>query len=73
MIQTLVAFFTEISDPKIGATTMTLLNTIRNIGVSGTETAALWLIDTLTFNSCSNRYTNTCSSADDQNVMNYKV
>jgi len=68
MIQTLVAFFTKISDPKIGGTIMTLLNTIRSIGISGSETFALWLIDMLTFKNCSNNYTNTCLSADDQNV-----
>lgn len=46
------AFFTQISDPLVGATYMTLLNTVSNLGVTATKTLFLWLVDLLTWKSC---------------------
>lgn len=50
---TAVAFFANISDPRVGGTNMTLLNTIKNFGELGSKTGALWLIDVLTIKRCS--------------------
>lgn len=49
---TAIAFFAKISDPNIGGTNMTLLTTIAHLGESMSTTAALWLIDILTFKRC---------------------
>jgi len=73
MMQMVMAFYANISDPKIGGTNMTLLSTIGNIGLVWSKTAALWLIDILTFKNCSNNVTNSCSLKNDQNVMNYNI
>ncbi|CAL1282574.1 unnamed protein product [Larinioides sclopetarius] len=50
----LMSFFTKISDPAIGGTYMTLLNTICNLGGNWPSTLALWLVDPLTTKSCEN-------------------
>lgn len=53
MFVALMAFHARISDPSIGGTYMTLLNTITNLGGNWPATIALWLIDPLTRKSCS--------------------
>ncbi len=53
MFVALMAFHARISDPAIGGTYMTLLNTITNLGGNWPSTIALWLIDPLTRKSCS--------------------
>ncbi|XP_055952925.1 acetyl-coenzyme A transporter 1-like isoform X2 [Argiope bruennichi] len=50
----LMAFFAKISDPTIGGTYMTLLNTICNLGGNWPSTLALWLVDSLTTTGCEN-------------------
>lgn len=70
MFQLEIAFFSKVSDPKIGGTNMTLLNTVGNIGFMWSYTAALWLIDVLTFKNCSADYSNACFLENDQNVIN---
>jgi len=40
-----MAFSAKVSDPAIGGTYMTLINTISNVGGMWTTTAALWLVD----------------------------
>jgi PAT family acetyl-CoA transporter-like MFS transporter 1 len=52
-----VAFHTKISDPSIGGTYMTLINTITNIGGSWPRTAALAVVDSITWKSCINNGT----------------
>ena len=42
-----MAFFNRVSDPAIGGTYMTMLNTIANLGVAWPNTAALFLVDSL--------------------------
>ncbi|GIZ02467.1 acetyl-coenzyme A transporter 1 [Caerostris extrusa] len=49
-----MAFFAKVSDPAIGGTYMTLLNTISNLGGNWPSTLALWLVDPLTVKSCEN-------------------
>jgi hypothetical protein len=46
------AFFTQISDPQIGGTYMTLLNTVANIGVHWPTTLILYLIDVFSYKGC---------------------
>ncbi|VVC38254.1 Hypothetical protein CINCED_3A007861 [Cinara cedri] len=68
MMLTIMAFYAIISDPKIGGTNMTLLTTIANIGNIWSSSAALWLIDYVTFKQCSVDSTNKCLSQKNQNV-----
>lgn len=44
----LMAFHASVSDPSIGGSYMTLLNTITNLGGNWPSTTALWLVDKLT-------------------------
>ena len=52
MFVTQMAFHARISDPAIGGTYMTLLNTISNLGANWPGTVALWFLDPLTDKSC---------------------
>ncbi|XP_024947327.1 acetyl-coenzyme A transporter 1 isoform X2 [Cephus cinctus] len=63
MFVAVMAFFAKISDPVVGGTYMTLLNTLCNLGGNWPATAALWLVDVLTFRQCSNDPSNDCSTA----------
>lgn len=47
-----MSFYAKISDPLVGGTYMTLMNTISNLGFSWIKTYFLWLMDVLTWNSC---------------------
>ncbi|XP_071805763.1 acetyl-coenzyme A transporter 1-like [Asterias amurensis] len=47
-----MAFNARISDPRIGGTYMTLLNTVQNLGGNWPSTLALWMVDFLTWKSC---------------------
>ena len=44
-----VAFFARISDPVVGATYMTLLNTFTNLGTMWPSSFSLWFVDQVTF------------------------
>ncbi|XP_076180592.1 acetyl-coenzyme A transporter 1 isoform X2 [Ptiloglossa arizonensis] len=57
-----MAFFAKISDPAVGGTYMTLLNTLSNLGSNWPATAALWFVDSLTFRQCSTDVSNDCST-----------
>ncbi|XP_023290092.1 acetyl-coenzyme A transporter 1 isoform X2 [Orussus abietinus] len=57
-----MAFFAKISDPAIGGTYMTFLNTLSNLGANWPATAALWFVDALTFKRCNVDATNDCST-----------
>ncbi|KAJ8271134.1 hypothetical protein GJAV_G00123150 [Gymnothorax javanicus] len=47
-----MAFHAKVSDPMIGGTYMTLLNTVTNLGGNWPSTLALWLVDPLTSEEC---------------------
>ena len=47
-----MAFFAKISDPSIGGTYMTLLNTLSNLGFKWPNIVALWLLPKLTWSTC---------------------
>ncbi|RWS28600.1 acetyl-coenzyme A transporter 1-like protein [Leptotrombidium deliense] len=53
MFVALMAFHARTSDPAIGGTYMTLLNTVTNLGGNWPSTLALYLVDYTTFKSCS--------------------
>ncbi|XP_028418748.1 acetyl-coenzyme A transporter 1-like [Dendronephthya gigantea] len=52
MFVSAMTFFARVSDPAVGGTYMTLLNTLSNLGGVWTSTTALWFVDVLTWKSC---------------------
>lgn len=64
MFVAVMAFFAKVSDPTVGGTYMTLLNTVSNLGTNWPNTLALWAIDHLTYKHCSltEMTDNTCST-----------
>nr|XP_026492371.1 acetyl-coenzyme A transporter 1 [Vanessa tameamea]XP_026492372.1 acetyl-coenzyme A transporter 1 [Vanessa tameamea] len=52
MFVAVMAFFAKVSDPAVGGTYMTLLNTVSNLGTNWPNTLALWAIDHLTYKTC---------------------
>ena len=48
MFVALMAFFARISDPVIGGTYMTFLNTFANLGQMWTNSFSLWFVDQVT-------------------------
>jgi len=63
-----MAFFAKISDPAVGGTYMTFLNTLCNLGGNWPNTVVLWLVDVLTWKQCSNNAENTCLGKEEQQV-----
>ena len=53
MFVSIMAFHAQVSDPAIGGTYMTMLNTFTNFGGNWPNTFALWMVDKLTIKSCS--------------------
>ena len=49
MFVAIMAFHAKISDPTIGGTYMTLLNTVSNMAAQWSGTAALWFVDPLSY------------------------
>ena len=70
MFVSMMSFFARVSDPAVGGTYMTLLNTLSNLGGVWTSTTALWFVDVLTWKSCVGANTTevTCSSKHDEKV-----
>lgn len=64
-----MAFFAKISDPAVGGTYMTFLNTIANLGGNWPTTAALYFVDALTFRKCSTDPSNDCSTNAEKEVI----
>ncbi|XP_077421937.1 acetyl-coenzyme A transporter 1 [Vanacampus margaritifer] len=59
-----MAFHARVSDPLIGGTYMTLLNTVTNLGGNWPSTLALWLVDPLTQKECQGAVGQTCTSTE---------
>lgn len=57
-----MAFHAKVSDPMIGGTYMTLLNTVTNLGGNWPSTLALWLVDPLTSEECQGHSNLRCGS-----------
>lgn len=66
----MMSFFAMVSDPSIGGTYMTLLNTMFNLGGNWPQTLSLWLVDYVTLNGCLNP-DKTCSYSSQ--VLSYFV
>lgn len=64
MFVAIIAFFSRISDTRFGGTYITFLNTVTNLGTAWSSTAALGMIDILTFQKCSIDPHNDCSTMD---------
>ncbi|XP_017570912.1 acetyl-coenzyme A transporter 1 [Pygocentrus nattereri] len=60
-----MAFHAKVSDPVIGGTYMTLLNTVTNLGGNWPSTLALWLVDPLTSKECRGAPSQTCGSVEE--------
>lgn len=52
MFVSIMAFFARISDPAVGGTYMTMLNTLTNLGGNWPATLALWAVDLVTWKKC---------------------
>ena len=52
MFVAIMAFFARISDPAVGGTYMTMLNTLTNLGGNWPATLALWAVDHMTWKRC---------------------
>lgn len=59
-----MAFNAKVSDPLIGGTYMTLLNTVSNLGGNWPSTVALWLVDPLTVKECVGASNQNCRTPD---------
>lgn len=57
-----MAFHAKVSDPLIGGTYMTLLNTVTNLGGNWPSTLALWMVDPLTSKECQGAVGQSCGS-----------
>lgn len=70
MFVAVMAFFAKISDPMVGGTYMTLLNTVCNLGGNWPTTIVLYFVDTLTWRSCEGALVegNTCANKTEQEV-----
>ncbi|XP_053315591.1 acetyl-coenzyme A transporter 1 [Spea bombifrons] len=64
MFVAIMAFNAKVSDPLIGGTYMTLLNTVSNLGGNWPATLALWCVDHLTTKSCIGAEEQSCASGD---------
>jgi len=63
-----MAFHAKVSDPLIGGTYMTLLNTVTNLGGNWPSTLALWLVDPLTSKECQGAVGQSCGSVEEVGV-----
>lgn len=62
-----MAFFARVSDPALGGTYMTFLNTLSNLGGNWPTTLAFWALDYTTYKSCTIGGHN-CSGQEGQQV-----
>lgn len=69
MFVSIMSFFSQVSDPTVGGTYMTLLNTICNLGGNWPTTVALWFVDPLTTKVCEGDASNDCSSTALEKVL----
>jgi len=52
MFVSMMAFFARVSDPVVGGTYMTLLNTLANLGGMWPNSFSLWFVDQVTYKTC---------------------
>ncbi|XP_067851442.1 acetyl-coenzyme A transporter 1 [Heptranchias perlo] len=68
MYVAVMSFNAKISDPSIGGTYMTLLNTVSNLAGNWPATLALWLVDPLTVKKCIGAPEQSCRYAIDSEL-----
>lgn len=73
MFVAVMAFFAKISDPAVGGTYMTLLNTVCNLGGNWPTAIVLWLVDVLSVRQCDLKADglhpeNVCANKTEQDV-----
>lgn len=76
MFVPVMAFFAQISDPIVGGTYMTLLNTVTNLGSNWPGTLALWMVDPLTWKQCiggTDSMDNFCRTSTEQEVLYFHL
>ncbi|CAI9735525.1 acetyl-coenzyme A transporter 1-like [Octopus vulgaris] len=66
-----MAMSAKVSDPAIGGSYMTLLNTVNNLGGNWPATIALWLVESLTIKTCSSD-NSSCSDAVNAEICTEK-
>eukprot|EP01034_Spumella_vulgaris_P021379 gene21379-27409_t len=52
VFNSLMSYFSKVSDPSIGGSYMTLLNTLTNLGAKWPSSLCLWLLPKMTFTAC---------------------
>lgn len=75
MYVSIMAFNAKVSDPLIGGTYMTLLNTVSNLGGNWPSTVALWLVDPLTVKECAGASNQNCRTPDavEVSVLSFQI
>lgn len=76
MFVAVMSFFVRISDPAVGGTYMTLLNTVTNMGTTWPSTLSLYVVDSLTYRACSSSLFhggNDCSSPSEIKVFKFWI
>ncbi|XP_029647152.1 acetyl-coenzyme A transporter 1 [Octopus sinensis] len=66
-----MAMSAKVSDPAIGGSYMTLLNTVNNLGGNWPATISLWLVESLTIKACSSD-NSSCSDAVNAEICTEK-
>ncbi|ALC44911.1 CG9706, partial [Drosophila busckii] len=69
MFVSAMAFFAKISDPAVGGTYMTFLNTLCNLGGNWPNTVVLWLVDVLTLKQCTRQQDNHCEDKQQEQAI----
>lgn len=68
-----MAFFNRISDPKLGGTYMTLLNTVANLGTDWPHTLVLYTVDYIGINMCTAKGGFMCLTVSQKEVIGFDI
>jgi MFS transporter, PAT family, solute carrier family 33 (acetyl-CoA transportor), member 1 len=71
IFSSVMSFFARVSDPAIGGTYMTLLNTVTNLGSKWPNATALYLLPKLTYAVCSSKDISSVGSKLSANLSQY--
>jgi MFS transporter, PAT family, solute carrier family 33 (acetyl-CoA transportor), member 1 len=69
----MMAFFARVSDPSIGGTYMTLLNTISNLGSKWPNILSLWILPHITYSKCVSPLSADISWSDSNSDCHYNA
>jgi len=65
-----MSFNAKVSDPRIGGTYMTMLNTLANLGGNWPNTVAMWFADTKKLSYCEGSLANSQFCNDNSTITN---